>query len=598
MPVAFDSSVTPYDAFAPYDGAADAWALHARITGRTPVWVVEVDLDWIADGAVTATNPDNSLCYRTPATTDQGAFTVGTKTRRFMTMSQRPIPELSAIPCVAAVGLGAEELRVGEAMSYFGQATVDLVDFVDDDRRAEDPFATDTSRSGLDLKAGSYFSKLLARNPYWTGRKIRIVEGFATDGVWYPADSITHTYYVRDIQGPSDGKVRITAAGPLQLLNLESAEAPAPSEGTLAADITAAATTATLSDAVIAGDYPASGTLRIGDEVMTYTRSGVTLTITRAQLGTVAATHQAGDAVQWCLVYSSQQIDAIIADLLTTYGGVDAGDLDTAGWATEFTEYLSTYILSAAITQPTKIIDLVRELCNAAGILVWWDDVAGKVRMRAIRTAMQSDTIWNDRLHLMTRPVVRRDPTARVSRTDICMDLRSAALDPTDASSYRFRLVGIPQGDGATEHGSERLMLLASRWLAVSQVLLAERAAYLMTLQLRDGRQTIVVEVAAKDAAANLGDAIILESADLVDRTGQPRQVKCVAVKREALMAGSRYRFTLQPLPYAQRVCFLTDVSLADYDAGTSAEHAKWGYLAAATRPYFTDNTDAYIIVE
>ena len=88
-------------------------------------------------------------------------------------------------------------------------------------------------------------------------------------------------------------------------------------------------------------------------EGVAFTRSGTALTLTRAQLSTEAAGHDADDALQLVLTYSAVDLVDIIEDLLTTYGGVDPAFLDLAGWATEQSTWLAAYSLRASITTPS-----------------------------------------------------------------------------------------------------------------------------------------------------------------------------------------------------------------------------------------------------
>jgi hypothetical protein len=538
-----------------------SFADHAQRFERTPVVVVEVDLDYLDDGgdAVAAVNDDGSTCYRTPHTTDQAAddFTATVKTRRWMTSTQRPIAELNAIPCLRSAKFQAEEAKIGSGLSFFGDVSIELEDFVDDDRR-EDPFYSHASRSAIDQRAGTYFAKLMARNPYWTGREVRVIEGWCTGNVWHADDAITHTYYVRDVQGPSGGKFKLRAVGPLQLLELSKAEAPAPSEGKLFADISSGATSLTIHDATIAADYGATGHVRIGDEVIAYVRTADVMALTRAQFGTVAEAHDEGDGIQECVRYVDEPVADIIADLLTTYGGVPAARLDLTGWALEQSSFLSLYELSALITKPEKVKDLVQGLLESAAAIMWWDDDMGKLRLRAVRPTAAVLGTWNDRFHLLAPPEVKRDMTGRVSRADVAIELRTAELDPKADESYRFRLVGIEQGAGADEHGSSQVRLITSRWFTVDQIALAARASNQIVSQLRDGRQTIVAEVAAKDSTAFIGDGISVKSRDIVDRTGAIETKRCIVVKREAVVSGSRYRYTLEIVPFSGRYAFFT----------------------------------------
>jgi hypothetical protein len=575
------------------------WGSHAALGVRTPCIVVEVDLDYYDDDgdAVQAVNDDLTLCFRTPGTTEQAAddFTLTTKTRRWMTLTQRAIPELGAIPCLKTAKLQPEEVRVGKGLSYFGQVSIELQDFVDDDFR-EDPFYSHASRAAIDHEAGTYFGKLMARNPWWIGRKIRVIEGWATDGVWHSGDTIVHNFLIRDVQGPSGGTVKITAAGPLQLLNLNDAEAPRPSEGVLLADITNIATTATLADAVIAADYPSSGLIRIGDEIMSYTRSGVTLTMVRARQGTIADSHSAGDTVQWCLQYTDEPLMDIVLDLLTTYGGIDTTYLATDEWDSEQSVWLALYNLSGIVSQPTKILELVQSLLEASACLLWWDDTDGQLKARAVRPGVTNRGTWNDRFHLLGPAVVARDMTARVSRCDILIDLRSAERDPKDYASYRIRVVGAEEGNGATENKTSQVHVIASRWLSANQVGLAERASSQITTQLRDGRQTLQVEVAAKDAIASIGDLLNVSTKDIVDRNGEPETIRCMVVKREAMAVGSKYRYLLERFPFTGRFAFMTDIDCPDYDDATTEQKDPGGFMGNADGSDFGPQDPVYVM--
>ena len=572
------------------------WADHVARSKRTPCIVVEVDLDWIDDAGVTATNPDGSFCYRTPGTTDQGILPVVTKTRRWQSSTVKAIPELDAIPCLESVRLGSEEVRIGRGLGYFGSASITLTDFTDNDARAEDPFATDASRAGLDLSAGTYFGKLTARNPWWDGRPIRIIEGWATDGVWHASDTLTHYFQIRDVQGPNGGKLTITAVGPLQLLNLTEAEAPKASAGVLAGNISDSDTTATLDNATTAGDYPASGLVRIGDEVAAFTRSGVTLTLTRGQKRTTAEAHNADDAVQVCLEYSTTPLVDIIEDLLTTYGGVAPALLDTAGWATEQAAYLTLYDLSGVVSQPTKILDLVQELLEASGSILWWDDQSGLVKFKAVRPSVLAVNTWTDAFHLLSRPSSKVDPADRVSRCDVAIDLRNPTKDPKDVSSYRVRVVGLPQGEEATQHGSPKVRLIASRWLASNQQSLALRASWLVTSQLRDGRRTVTVEVSAKDATVQIGEVVALRSRDLVDRKGQIQTVRGLVIKREPVREGSAYRYTLDRQTSGGRFIYLCQTGLPTYSTATASQRDPGWFLAPAGGGPFGIDDPAYVL--
>ena len=77
-------------------------------------------------------------------------------------------------------------------------------------------------------------------------------------------------------------------------------------------------------------EYPASGWVRIGKEVMEFTRASDVLTITRAQYGTDAKAHSEGDNVQLCLVYESAAPADILYDMLNVYSAVVLQNLSSS----------------------------------------------------------------------------------------------------------------------------------------------------------------------------------------------------------------------------------------------------------------------------
>ncbi|NRA38804.1 MAG: hypothetical protein HRU15_11735, partial [Planctomycetes bacterium] len=509
------------------------------------------------------------------------------------------IPELGAIPCLGSVKFKEEEIRVGRPMGMFGQVTFDLMDFIDDDRN-EDPFFSDVSRNGIDGSAGTYLTKLRVRNPYWTGRAVRVIEGWATDGVWHPDDVIEHVYFIRDVQGVTNKRLTITAAGPLQLLNLNEKEMPAPSSGALLFNINAAETVVAFDTLDNATPYPTFGFVRIGDEYCAFSRLGVDLTLLRAQGKTTAADHSAGDMIQLCAVYDDWPITDIIIDALQTYGGVDPIYIDTDEFASEQIEYLNLYIVSGIISKPEKILDVVRELLEAAAALLFWDDQRGKIRLKALRPVIDTSGIWTDRLHLLSAPKRGQDMKERVSRADVYMDLRTATSDPKKLTNYRKRLIGTSQGAEADEHESEKLRdkPLTTRWLTSNQIALAVRASNQIVDQLKDGRKTLICEVGAKDAGREIGDIIDVKTRDIINIQGAIDIRRYVIEKREVIKIGSTYRYTLEEVPFGigGRFIFLCAVGLPDYNAATPEQRDPGWFLAPSNGGPFDAQNPAFVL--
>ncbi len=93
-----------------------------------------------------------------------------------------------------------------------------------------------------------------------------VFEGYAGDAL---ADMDTRTYLLERIDFPGNGKAQLYCRDVLTRSEINKAQAPVASPGILNEDIDDVVTSITLTS-MLEDDYPASGTLRIGKEVMTY----------------------------------------------------------------------------------------------------------------------------------------------------------------------------------------------------------------------------------------------------------------------------------------------------------------------------------------
>lgn len=573
------------------------WVSHAQRSSKAPCFLVEVDLDWYADNSIQPVNDDGSLCYRTPSTTKQvGEFELGIRTRRFSSSEQAPLAGSGAIPCVDRVIFAPEELKIGEAFGSFGQVVITLRDFTPESDYPEDPFIDDASRGEV---KGSYFTRLLARNPYWTNRQIRIIEGWVSDGKWFSDETIVHHYTVRGIQGPSNGTLKIVAVGPLQVLNLAEAELPTASRGTLLLDIDD-----TIDEISIRGDvsiyeeYPDDGGLvRIDDELIRYTsrEDEKLLGCLRAQFGTEATEHSIRGTIQLCIEYSSQIITDIIKDLLLRVE-VPEEFIDLDGWETEGSTWLARYIHSQVLSEPTPVMDYLRELLEVSLALLWWDDIEAKIRLRAIRPANRALVRLNEEYNLLDTPSLDTDMSARVSRCDVLIGLRTPVDDEEKQASYRVRVIGRSQGNTETEHRGPSLVSFLSRWLSEGQAGIASRTTYQLTAYLRDGRKTIDFDVASKDAFLKIGDLIELQIRDSVDTEGNPIPQLGLLTRKQTIEQGSVYRYRIELTPsLVSRFAYIMPNDAPEYDDASASQRDPGGFISNVNN-IGLDNDPPYVL--
>jgi len=363
----------------------DAWRSYKE---GTPYSLGDAVMDYpINDGSGTTitdygTIGGNDMTISNSATWVKGA----PKIHRWCTKTANLPKGEDFIPCIKDYKFTPGKTKPGKSLGQRDSLELTLTDFPDHDRMT-DPYWK--YRSYDPESQGTYFGKLLARNPYYQSRDITFYDGFLSSSGFSEDDFQAHGFVVEEIGQPdANDNVRLLSKDLLKKTSYDRAICPIKTTGRLLSAITSGATSATLTPTGIGDqEYAASGSLAIDDEVVDFTRSGDTLTLTRAQEGTVAASHNADADVQQCKVWSAINVVDIIYDLLTNYAGIDSQYIDYAGaWTTEMNDYLSTYDFSAVLVAPEGVDKILNQLVTECGLLLAWDDKAQTVVLQSVRS--------------------------------------------------------------------------------------------------------------------------------------------------------------------------------------------------------------------
>jgi hypothetical protein len=263
--------------------------------------------------------------------------------------------------------LSPAEISLGENLGKRASLSLTFADGISDDAGIGfDKYLSD--RSYLDpTTRGSFWGKFRARQPYLRGKELRLIQGTSDDSY---EDMESRTFIIENFDGPSDdGSFSITAKDILKLTDGDRSVVPAISTGYLSGAITSGATSATLAPSGIGDlEYPSSGYIAIGGkEIVSFTRSSDTLTITRAQHNTDAVAHDAGDRAQICQEYSAQSPAYVVNDLLVNGAGVDSSEIPYEDWLLEATAYYGR-VVTALIPEPTPVKQLIGELMEQCGM--------------------------------------------------------------------------------------------------------------------------------------------------------------------------------------------------------------------------------------
>lgn len=310
---------------------------------------------------------------------------------------------------------------------------------------------------------GSFWGKFRARQPYLKGRPLRLIRGYLGDAL---EDMETRHYIIESFNGPTPkGEYTLVAKDVLKLVDGDRAQAPLVSNGFLVADITNVATTATLSPSGVGNlEYPASGYVAIGgEEIMSFTRSNDTLTLTRGQLGTVGTAHEAQDRVQLVLRYDGEDPADIIYDLFTNYAAIPASYINLSEWQTETGSFLQR-LYGAAIPEPTDVSKLVSELIQEAALSMWWDDEAQLIRLRVLRAITTDAATYDDDNILEGTLTVTEQPNQRASQIWTYYGVKNSLKPLDEADNFRSTLATVNL-QAETDEGQAAIVKIFSRWI-------------------------------------------------------------------------------------------------------------------------------------
>lgn len=496
-----------------------------RKFSREHLYVIEIDGDYCSlDFGVapcTATGTGDAKCFNTLASCqDTPNYTTSVKTYRFCTMlSPHPVG-LDAIPSLQSVSVSPAKIDIAGGLGVRSSVSLQFNDHPASDIGV-DKYVD--GRTYIASERGSYWTKWRSRNPFYQGLKIRVLSGYLNDDGSYSAANMQARHYVIETVNVSGGRCTITGKDPLKLADNNRAQAPKASTGVLSALLTNVATSATLTPAGVGdAEYPASGFVRIGAEVLGFTRTGDTLTLTRGQYNTVAVEHAADSAVQLCLEYNDQLND-IVYDLLVNYADVDPAFIPTAEWQSEIDDFQSG-LLQTLITEPVGVQTLLKELGEQAPHSLYWDERTQEIKLTCVKPPpIDADVIDEDGNILADSLRIKDELDMRVNTVFVYF----GQIDPTrkldEINNYAQTYVRVDT-DTIAKYGSNKIKTIYSRWINNNN-----KAAALV-LAAKIGRRfgftprSITFELDAKDSSVWAGQSIDVLHHEITDFTGAAQQ--------------------------------------------------------------------------
>lgn len=512
-------------------------------------------------------------CFNTrKSCQDPENYDRGTLTLRFC-KSQSFLPDDGYyLPSLVSVNLSAGSINpVGaggnsSALGTRGGITVEFADHPHTDKYVDPYLADRMSRDSgyIATERGTFWTKWRARNQYYVGRQIRHCTGFIRDGV--VTDVVTRTYFITGFDGPdASGAVVIQGKDLLSQLTNEKVKAPFASKGKLLSDISDSDTSWPLDPIGVGAEYPASGLVRLGSELCTFTRVGDVLTVVRARHTTKASSANAGTVVQLCLEYSAQAPMAILEDLLVNYAGIPTAYLDLAQWAQEQTDYMPR-LYSAIITEPTGILDLISEMATQMYFYTVWDERSSKLKVRAIRPAID-DTVHelDDFANLLVDSIQLRDlPEQLITQAWVYYGIINPAASATDPKNYAAREILLTDEGSADKHGADKIKQIFCRWIdeGGAAIDLGEK----MIARYGAAPRQATFSLAAKNSDIWLGDFVRLNHRLSVDMTGAPLPMNMQVMSAQQSRAGVLFNYVCQEFVYEKPIDPTQDSLVISFD--------------------------------
>lgn len=583
------------------------------MANREPIQYVEIDVDYcsLTYGTAPCTailgTTGTKKCFNTFATCqDKTNFTKSVKTLTFINNRINLPKGLIAYPVLKDNGVSAFSSTVNIAgsnprMAAFGRratVTVALQDFVDDDiwfdKYQLQRISGVAQSSGIGynpINVGSFFSRLRARWPYYAGRPLRIIDGYVDDGIL--TINKTRNFIITEMTGPDNsGAVTFEAKDVLALADDKKALAPKASRGKLGAAVTAASgQTFTLTPTGIEAEYPTSGYGTIGSEVVSFTRTGATVTLTNRGIeGTVAAPHNLGDTFQIALYINNARIDNTIYDLLVNYAKVPASFCPlVTEWAPEITRWMNSVLLKTVITKPTGVAQLIGELSDL-GISIWWDEVAQKIKLLATHP-VQNEQIYPISDNLDIKSIEQEDQDEdRITQVHFYTKQSDPTKDYKDKNNYdRINVMIDTDAESVNAYNDTKVREVFCRWLnsGADAIVRTLSIRLLKRLNTPPIHYTIVLD--AERASIALADVLELDSRISTDETGLPIKKLVQVLRKTEKRSGHEVEFETQAFFYDGKYGLIMANGSPVYSSATPTQKRLGAFFVGPTLVFSDD---------
>jgi len=430
---------------------------------------------------------------------------------------------------------------------------------------------------------GTYFGRLLANNPIFLNRKVKIYSGFLSRGDTFSLSNFQERdYFIKDIVGPDNkGYVKIKAFDILSQTKEDTI--PRSSNGYLGAAL-AAGTTNTSIDVGNNDGFQSSGYAIINDEIVSYTSSATPNHITlgsRGQGGTTAAAHDSGDSIKH-IEYYSGNITTIVENILTDHTDISVATyVDGTQFDDEETNHLSGETVEVWVTEPTTVDKVLDTICKQTFCMLFWNDVSQKIKIKAIGPTLTNAVEWNDDYHILEGSASAKRPQKEIySQCWVYYGKRDKTKGDSDVQNYKSLYI-LVDSDIESSLGKPNIKRMFCPDLPDNASGTASKISSRFIKQ-RSNPVEFTFEVDTKDQSdLEVGDLALITT-DLMQGTdGLPAPINMRVIEKRALKNNRwRYKTVFTGTEAGSRYADIPPNTVADYTSASQSEKDTYGFIA------------------
>ena len=492
-------------------------------------------------------------------------------------------------------------------MSPFGESSkikAVIGNFADSDRGLDSYWDERVSGAaqadGVGYRPGdrsTFIPRLLNRWPFTAGRALRAVEGYLVNG--QVQDTVTRYYTITKFNY-DDGSETATLEGKDRMDELSKTRwlIPAPSNGKLGQDLAADVLgTFSLDPESNEAEYPVSGIINIGNELLEYSRAAAVFTIlSRAAFGSRGKSHAANDVVQLAVRLQGRP-DQVVSRMMVELGPLPAAALPLATlWDDEASIWLAGVEYDTIIASPTPGAELLAEIA-LLGISVWWKLTDQTVGFKTNRP-IYGDTLWSitDRdLKNIQRLTMEEERLTEVY-------FQNVQIDPTDGvkeeNFRRAEYIIDARAKNPNAYGDTKIKRHGIRWFnqGRSDVVRINAVRYLRRFS--ESPSTVRVWVdGGKYRNVGLTDFVLLTTDGVVDDTGLPVSLFYEVVKRIEEEQGHTVQLVMRLFTQVVNLAYVAPDDAPDYADATAVQKDAMAFIGPDTGSIMPDGRLLYATI-